>query len=53
MPWSWGHVGLSSGFYPGKKKMDQKTLNELVAKAELLGFDTEELIYVDQNRPDA
>ncbi len=36
-----------------QKKMDQKILNELVAKADQLGFDTEELIYVDQNRPDA
>ncbi|MEJ2474069.1 MAG: lipocalin family protein [Desulfobacterales bacterium] len=36
-----------------QKKMDQKTLGELVAKAEQLGFDTEKLIYVDQNRPNA
>ena len=36
-----------------QKKMDQKTLSELVEKAEQLGFDTEDLIYVDQNRPDA
>lgn len=36
-----------------QKNMDQKTLSELVAKAEQLGFDTKELIYVDQNRPDA
>jgi len=33
--------------------MDLKTLGELVAKAEQLGFDTEKLIYVDQDRPDA
>jgi apolipoprotein D and lipocalin family protein len=36
-----------------QKKMDPKTLSELVAKAEQLGFDTEKLIYVDQNRPNA
>jgi lipocalin len=33
--------------------MDQETLSELVARAEQLGFDTEKLIFVDQNRPDA
>jgi apolipoprotein D and lipocalin family protein len=36
-----------------QKKMDQTTLSELVARVDQLGFDTEELIYVDQNRPDA
>jgi apolipoprotein D and lipocalin family protein len=36
-----------------QKTMDQKILTELVARAEQLGFDTEKLIYVDQNRPDA
>ncbi len=36
-----------------QKKMDQKILTELVAQAEQLEFDTEKLIYVDQNRPDA
>jgi apolipoprotein D and lipocalin family protein len=36
-----------------QKKLDQEVLAELVAKAEQWGFDTEKLIYVDQNRPDA
>jgi apolipoprotein D and lipocalin family protein len=36
-----------------QKEMDQETLSELVARAEQLGFDTEKLIFVDQNRPDA
>ena len=36
-----------------QKKMDQETLSELVARAKQLGFDTEKLIFVDQNRPDA
>ena len=36
-----------------QREMDQKILDELVAKAQQLGFDTGELIYVDQNRPDA
>ena len=35
-----------------QKKMDPKTLSEQDAKAEQLGFDTEKLIYVDQNRPE-
>ena len=36
-----------------QKKLDQEILTELVARAERWGFDTEELISVDQNRPDA
>jgi apolipoprotein D and lipocalin family protein len=36
-----------------EKKLDQEVLAELVAKAKQWGFDTEELIYVDQSRPDA
>ena len=36
-----------------QKTMDQKILTELVAQAEQWGFDTEKLIYVDHNRPDA
>jgi apolipoprotein D and lipocalin family protein len=36
-----------------QKKLDQQILTELVARAEQWGFDTEDLIYVDQNRPDA
>jgi apolipoprotein D and lipocalin family protein len=36
-----------------QKKMDREVLAELVAKAEQLGIDTEKLIYVNQNRPDA
>jgi len=36
-----------------EKELDQAVLAELVATAARWGFDTQELIYVDHNRPDA
>ena len=36
-----------------QKMLDQQILTELIARAEQWGFDTQDLIYVDQNRPEA
>lgn len=36
-----------------QKMLDQQIFTELIARAEQWGFDTQDLIYVDQNRPEA